>query len=258
VSTDDPERKDEPAELPDEPRAKDLFTRPRAELEEAMDPATLAQLSSWFEMPNLADVEEAEAVAEMQTAEDRELQELYKRRDAACAAADPAFVKHIERHERAELAIAPAFAPAPIVDETIVNVAVRAQLERQSADEPVSELREYEAPYDIMDITRKHNAPQAILRDLYRPATDFAKIFVSPFDEIPHLDHRREAREAIRERIKIEWIEPTFEAGMAVRTEARAILRAPWTSYWELFQTLKMAREDSAENASAAGSSFRF
>lgn len=238
MSTDDPDPKDGR----DEPRAKDLLTRPREELEEAMDPATLAQLASWFDMPNLALVEEAAETAEVESAADRELEALRKRKEAACAAADPLFVRHIERHERTRINVMPEFDLDPIVDERIVNAAVRAQLERQSAEEPIAELRDYEQPRDIYSILIKHNAPQAILRDLYRPVSEYQARYESPFDELPELDATREVREALRERLTVEWPESTFRLGVTARAVGKTILREPWPAHLEAVQELKKAR----------------
>ncbi|KAB2887706.1 MAG: hypothetical protein F9K40_21135 [Kofleriaceae bacterium] len=238
MSTDDPERKDGR----DEPRAKDLLTRPRAELEEAMDPDTLAQLASWFDMPNLALVEEQAEAEAAQSEEEKEREERRKRKEAACAAADPKFLRHIERHERTRIHVLPEFELDAIVDESIVNVAVRAQLERQSADEPAGDLLEYSQPPDVQDIVARHNAPQALLRDLFRPVSEFEGRFESPFDELPDLDPAREVREALRQRIVIEWIDSPFRQGVSARAAGKAIMREPWPAHLEAVQELKKAR----------------
>lgn len=226
----------------DEPRAKDLLTRPREELEKELDPATLAQLSSWFEMPNLADREEEEAVAEEIDSLEREREAMRKRREAACAAVDPALVRHIERRERVHPGVMPAFDLVPFIDDSIVNRAVRAQLERQSAEEPIADMREYDQPHDVEDIVRKQSAPQAILRDLFRPVAEFGPRYESPFDELPDMDPCREAREVMSKKVEIEWTENTLRLAAMARAEGKALLRESWPAYVEAIQALKKER----------------
>lgn len=213
----------------DEPRAKDLLTRPREELEERMDPATLAELESWFQQPNLAEKEDNEAVAQMLAAEEAELAALRKRREAACAAADPALVRRIESRESVTLRARPDFVLAPIVDESIVNIAVRAQLERQSAEDPIADAREYDQPGDVYDVVHKHNAPQAILRDLFRPVAEWDKRYESPFEELPDMDPAREVRELMRtNHAIIEWVPMGYRDGAAAIAEGKARYRLAW------------------------------
>jgi hypothetical protein len=246
VSTDD-EHDDAPHERndgSDEPRAKDLLTRTRAELEEALDPATLAQLESWFDMPNLAAVEDQRAMAEEQVEEDKELAARLQRIAAACEASDPAFIAQIERHRHVRLQQRPEFDLAPIVDERLLNPVVRATLDRQFAEEPIADLRSYEQPRDIDEIIARHNAPQAILRDLYRPVRQYDKQYESPFSEedMPSLDASREVREALRERLTVEWTEPALRSAMRARATGSAILQQPWNVLWEAVEQLKKER----------------
>lgn len=241
MSTDDSDRNDDGK---DEPRAKDLLTRPREQIEQELDPATLAKLESWFGAPNLVALEdEAVEVAE-QEEEDRELVERRKRREAACAAADPRLVARIEGYVVDRIRLTKQLELKPFVDESIVNIVVRAQLERQSAEEPVPDFSEYAQPDDVTEIIARHNAPQAILRDLYRPVSEFDAQLESPFaeEELPDLDPGRTIREALREHIKVEWPEPGFRVGLAARAEGIATLRQPWASYWEELQEIAKDR----------------
>jgi hypothetical protein len=213
----------------DEPRGKDLLTRPREELEERMDPATLAELENWFQQPNLAQREDDDAVVQMVAAEEAEREALRKRREAACAAADPALVRRIESRQSVTLRARPDFELVPIVDETIVNVAVRAQLERQSAEEPVADAREYDQPGDVYDVVHKHNAPQAILRDLFRPVAEWEKRYESPFEELPDMDPAREVRELMRtNHAIIEWAALGYLGGAEAIAEGKARYRLAW------------------------------
>lgn len=243
-----PDDRDEPpapgAPPRPEPRVKDLLTRPRAEVEGGLDPATLAELESWFARPSVEAVE-ASAAAEADAdadAETRAYEDALARRDRACAAADPAFVDHLERHRRARPPAQPVFEPRPVIDERIVLPVVRAELERQAGDEAGLEL-EYQVPTDVSQILEKHNAPQAILRDLFRPEEEYERRLESPFGELPELDPLRESREAMRTRQVIEWIEPVLPSVQAARAAGREILDQPWDSYWELFQEIHADRE---------------
>jgi hypothetical protein len=228
----------------DELRAKDLLGRSRAELEEALDPATMAQLESWFDMPNLAAAEEQQERVEEQAEEDKALAARLERIAAACAASDPAFIARIERHKGADIRHTPEFELAPIIDERLLNPVVRATLDRQFAEEPIADLRSYEAPRDVDEILAKHNAPQAILRDLYRPVREYTKQYESPFteEELPSLDASREVREALREKLTVEWTEPALPSAMRARAAGSAILKQPWNVLWEAVEQLKKER----------------
>ncbi len=224
-------------------RAKDLLTRPRAEVEADLDPATLAELSSWFDRPNAALIEDQATTAAIEDAETTAFQEAQQRRAKACAAADPAFVRHIERHETARPLPVARPPIRVVIDETIVLPLVRHQLERQSAEEPISDERSYDLPADLNDILAKHNAPQALLRDLYRPITDFELRLESPFDDLPDLDPLKESREIMRARIAIEWAEPLFPQGVEARAVGRRLMRAPWSEHLAVVQALVKARQ---------------
>jgi hypothetical protein len=234
ATDDDPEKKEEL-------RAKDVVTRPREELEQVMDPAQLAQLASWFDMPNLADREEEAAIAESLDAEERARQEMLNRREKACEAVDPAMLARLEGRKDAQ-GVLSAFVLAPFVDESIVNIVVRAQLDRQSSEDPPPEMREYAQPHDIYEIVRKQSAPQAILRDLFRPVSEYSPQFVSPFSDVPDLDACKDAREVIRAEHKIELPEATFRIGALARAEGKTILREPWSAHLETIQALKKER----------------
>ena len=239
MSTDDSDRNDDGKE---EPRAKDLLTRPREQLEQQMDAATIAQLASWFDMPNLAVAQEQAELVAQESDEERQLAERAKRKADACAAADPRLLHYVARHERAQIVVAPTFDVKSFVDESIVNPVVRAQLERQAAATP--DVSEYEQPQDVYNIVHEHNAPQALLRDLYRPETEFNATLESPFEELPDMDPTRQVREAIREHIKTEWPEArTMDLGAEGRAAGKAIMSEPWPAHLEVVQRIKKERE---------------
>lgn len=218
----------------DELRAKDLLTRPRAELEQALDPATLAELASWFDRPSAIVVEEqaraAAALVTPESEEEREFRAQLEVRQRACDAVDPALVAHIQRHEVLHLTRTPEPPPA-VIDEGILLPSVRAQLERQSADEPVPDARPFAVPDDVAAIVARHNAPQAVLRDLFRPVEEYELRLQSPFDEPPVEEPLGEARAAMREHVEIPWIEPVLPELDRARAHARSILREPWADH---------------------------
>jgi len=233
---DDPPRADEPradeprADEPraDEPRAKDVVTRPRAELEEAMDPATLARLASWFDRPSAIVVAEQEAV----DAEELEFREQLARRAQASAAVDPALVEAIlRRQETLRRAVPPVVPPELTVDESILLPLVVSQLDRVSAEEPPSDELYFQQPSDVEQILAQHNAPQAILRDLFRPATDFELRMEPVFDEPPFDNAAGEARQAMRERQTPPWLTSFLPELTRARNESRAILTGSWPEH---------------------------
>ncbi len=252
MATDDPDVPDEPrAEEPraaapraDEPRVKDLLTRP-AEVEDKLDAATLNELASWFSGPSIEALEEQAALraaAAMPPEEDPVIIALQARRQTAMAAADPALVARLESRTTTDIRHFHAYEPPPIIDETIVNVVVRDHLDRRFAEEPVADQRSYDQPPDIDDIVRGHNAPQAILRDLYRPEASWDKRYESPFDEVPTLDPQREIREALNSRYELEFPPSPFQEGVAARAAVRANMRESWAEHGETIRAFKKAR----------------
>jgi hypothetical protein len=203
----------------DDTRAKDL------------DPAQLAELAAWFALPSTQVYEEQKARAADESAEEREWREARERRDAATAAADPAFIDHIFRHDTRP----PPFKPLPrmelIIDERnrIVLDFVRRELDRvEQGEAAMGEERSYPIPRDIANAITQDNAPQAILRDLFRPVSDYHLRFESPFDELPDMDPLAAVREALRQKLEIEWTTPAMDGLDALRGEFATFLRASW------------------------------
>lgn len=258
MATDDPDVPDEPrAEEPraaepraaepraDEPRVKDLLARPH-EVEDKLDRATLDELASWFERPSIETLEEqaeiAAAAAADPLAEHPDVAVRRLRREAAAGAADPALVARISRLPEVDIRLHRNYEPAQFIDETILNAVVKAELDRQFAEYPAPDILEFDQPEEIGDIVRSHNAPQAILRDLYRPVESYELRFESPFAELPDMDPMREVREAIRTRIELEFPESPFQQGRAARAVGTTILREPWSDHWAAVEEIKKAR----------------
>lgn len=215
----------------DDRRAKDL------------DAATLAELAAWFELPSVQVVEEQQARVAEESAESDEWRVARERREAATAAADPLLIAYVSRHETTP----PPFKPLPPLelklDESIVLPYVRAQLDRlDQGDLAVMDERPYGVPTDIADAVSRHNAPQAILRDLYRPVSDFSVRFESPFDmdDLPTVDPSAEIREALRTHLTVVWLEPAMNTLDDTWRELDEILDRPWD---ELAAAAKAWRE---------------
>lgn len=206
-------------------RAKDLVSKPRAEIEQVVDAATLAELMSWFNRPNALD---APAPAAEESFEDREMREMRERRDAAAAHADPWLLAYIQRHETTP----PPFKQLPPielkVDDSITLRLVRDELSRIERADPTEEERPYGVPRDIAELVERHNAPQAILRDLFRPETQFDRRLESPFDELPTMDPLAAAKAAMAEHLTVPWTAPPMDTLDEITRELRDILRQPW------------------------------
>lgn len=194
----------EPAPEP-ELRAKDLIGRSTAELQSALDPATMAELASWFLRPSLAEVPRVHAAAanagmgggptaaELDEFErlgaamgHEEEEDRTALRQAAMRAVAPAMVDLLERHTRAAGAILPVRPePAQVIDETILPRSLLALLPHGDEPAAIAEARSYERSRDIDALLDQDNAPQAVLRDLNRPVTDFERRLEPAFPPVP-------------------------------------------------------------------------
>lgn len=210
------------------------------------DPALLAELASWFERPSIPMLEEqqrAAAAAPQESLEEAEWRETRERRDKAASAADPALLERLWKRDTDP----PPFEPLPPVeltlDETIALKLVRAELDRVERTDPLAPERAFGVPRDITALVSEDNAPQAILRDLYRPVNDYTLRFESPFSdvEMPDLDPAARVRAALREHPTITWLGRPMDILDEVRVELREILDVPWPLQVE---TAKAVREE--------------
>jgi hypothetical protein len=162
----------------DEPRGKDIArSKTTADLDERLDAQTVAQLAAWFGLPSvtqLQEEEEARARAAAAAAEDdprRERNEL----DARIAAdVQPAMIARLERWTPAGDALLTDLGPPiePVVDPDLVHLDA-AFIERLGV---IAEAREVQRPPWI-DAALAESAPQAILRDLHRPESEFRRSY---------------------------------------------------------------------------------
>jgi hypothetical protein len=168
---------DEPS--PAEPRARDIASaKSTAELEEKLDPETIAQLASWFGLPSFEQIEEEQRQAA--PAEDAEFAAKRERMAKASAAVEPAMVELLERHRPRGDRMLGDRLPPPMEVRIREIARVDASMIDQLAQ--IAEPRDVQRPHWI-DEACKEGAPQAILRDLHRPESTFTLGYPLPDPE---------------------------------------------------------------------------
>ena len=195
-----------------DPKVKALLTG-QQQLDEVVDEATRKELERWFGMPS------AEALdAEPPKPKDRDLEEAKKRRAWAIEAVDPALLAQIEARiaDRSDQLV--QFKPdvEVHVDPTIAQFD-HAMLAKVAV---VADPREVERPDDLQD-ELKSVAPQALLRDLHRPVTDYTL-------EFEHVDMAAEQRmdivAEVKKAMRTSWKLPRL--GRLPFIEARELIAA--------------------------------
>ena len=197
----------------DDKRVKDL-----------LDAATQAQLERWFGLPSFEQAAEAQPPP---AADDPEMVAARERREKALAAVDPALLDRIlfriERNPETLLGFAATI-------DVLIDPEM-AFFDEKMADNvmTIAEPREVEISDELKD-DLKECTPQALLRDLHRPETEFDKTFeiVDPTAE-QRLDIVAEVASAMR----TSWKLPPLGASPWVETrllldEVRADRRKPW------------------------------
>jgi hypothetical protein len=132
-----------------------------------LDPAARAELERWFGLPSFDQL----AARGIEVEEDPEFAVVRERKDRAMAAVDPALLEALRK--RAE--------PPDDLIKFVPSIEVRvdpsiALLDTTMIEASIAEPREVEISESLRDDLRDCT-PQAILRDLHRPETDFDKIF---------------------------------------------------------------------------------
>jgi hypothetical protein len=200
----------------DDKRVKDL-----------LDEATQADLARWFGLPSFEQLAEEQAAAP-ESAEDPEVAAVREQRAKAIAAVDVNLLERIlDRVERR---------PEQLLEfEPLIDVHVDpeiAQFDQKMADNVATfaDPREVEISDELKD-DLKDCTPQALLRDLHRPETDFEKTFeVVDAAAEQRLDIVAEVATAMR----TSWKLPPLSASPFVESrrlldEARADRKKPWT-----------------------------
>ncbi len=246
-----PEDDDQPAPRPEaaatapaagaDLRAKDVLGRTAEELEELerqLDPSVRAELESWFARPSALVVNEQREAAEqappdtltlgfgdgMDAQLAAEAAERKKRVDAAAAVIFPWMYDMLERHTRSAERHREIVPPTPVLDPSILAVAVPAEEEMATIGEP----RVYELSREI-EAALGEAAPQAVLRDLYRPETEFSIQLTAPDDASDQpTDAHREVLAALDWRPEPVEVLALAESARLAHAEFREITAPPW------------------------------
>lgn len=261
----DPEAEAEPVS---DLRAKDLIGRSTAELQAELDPATMAELASWFLRPSVADaprVHPAAANAGIGGPSEPELDEFERlgaamgmldedrtaARTAAMAAVIPSMIDLLDRHTRAAAAILPTRAePRLVLDETILPRSLLALLPEGDEAAAVAEPRAYERSRDIDQLLEQDNAPQAVLRDLNRPVEEFERRMEPAF---PPPSPEEDLTFAIRDALR--WRPPPvpfIPRPPDFRAEWKPLLAARWAELAAQAKEIRKAETEAADAQAAA------
>jgi hypothetical protein len=200
-----------PDDKPDEPTVRELLDG--ASLDSVVDAATQAELAKWFALPSV----EVARERGMELPDDPELVAYREARARALAAVDPYILETVYR--RVDDATEAMFMFNAIIDiriKTEMGCFDYAGVERQAfAIEP----REREIDEDLRD-EMKEVAPQALLRDLHRPESDFDKQFemVDPTENL-----RYDIVAAVDEAMRTSWRLPPLPDVTPLEEERRLL-----------------------------------
>lgn len=214
--------------MPDDakdPKVKDLIEQSvtRGEpLEELVDAITAQQLEKWFGLPSFTQVEQGEV--KISDAQDADIAAVRARREKAIEAVDPALLDLILNRFPTDL-LNFQFSLEQHVDPDF-GLFDREMFENKMQ---IAEPREYERPADIED-QLKDATPQAMLRDLHRPETEFWKQFdVVDVAAEQRLDGSAEVATAMTTNWKLPVSDMRHAQDMRLQlTEARDERNRPW------------------------------
>ena len=206
----------------DDPKVKAVLAG-----EQVVDEATRRELERWFGLPSFQQLADEGKQAEEPPAEDPAIKAVREQRERAVACVDPALVARIEhRVEKNPETLLTFAARIEVRVDPDVAMLDLAMIERVHT---VAEPREVERPDDIEDHL-KDRAPQALLRDLHRPETDFTK----SFEVIDYgAEQRVDAVAAVDTAMKTSWQLPPLgptpgREGAALLAEVRAERSQSW------------------------------
>ena len=262
--TDDDGSNQAPDEAPPEDaprdglRARDLLNRSSEELEAieaALDPQQLAELQSWFARPSRQVVEEQLARSgqgrvvlgaglgdDYADQLDDESAARKKRVAELATVISPEMYDCLERHERFAGRFREPVPPAPVLDPSILRVVVPTEEQLATIGEP----QFYGQPRDIEQDLRDA-APQAVLRDLYRPETEFQLQLQSPVseEELGPADAHREVLAALDFRPEPPATLDSAADARAAHAEFRELINPPWPEQVAAARAVRIARRTS-------------
>ena len=196
-------------------------------VKELIDASTRAELERWFGLPSFQELADRGVNPAEPPPVDAEMLAVRKKRDEALAAVDPAM---LEAHRRRTDPPPDLIRFKPLIDVRVDPSIAQLDLSMIDRRHTIAEPREIERPMELED-DLQDRTPQALLRDLHRPETDFQKIF-----EVVDMaaEQRFDIVAAVAAAMRTRWTLPPF--GLSPLQEARALLRelradrhAPWT-----------------------------
>ncbi len=207
----------------DDPTVKDLLKG--TSLDDVVDEATRKELERWFGLPSF---EELEAKGAEPKPEDPEVVAVRERREKAIEAVDRALLEALRvRYEDRSETLLKFEAKLEVRVDPDVAMLDHGMLERVHT---VAEPRDFERPEDIED-DLKDVTPQALLRDLHRPETDFSLTFeMIDISAEQRLDIVAEVATAMATSWKLPPLgeSPVIESTRDI-ADARAVRRKPMT-----------------------------
>jgi hypothetical protein len=199
-------------------RAKDVFAKSPEEIAQ-LDPLTQAELERWFARPSVQTI-----AAPIPDAEDVEFDQRQVRIAEACRAVEPWMVALLERHDHDPLGFRFIVAPPPLHDESILKIRIPSDDEIATIGEARALVRD-----DEIEAALATSAPQAILRDLYRPEGEFTIEFERVETGAGPTDGQREVREVFSQRALVLPPPVSIHAiGAEARRQFREYIAPPW------------------------------
>jgi hypothetical protein len=220
-----------PDDEPRDPTVKDRLAD--HSLDEVIDEATQRELARWFGLPSFEQLAD-KGQRPMSADDDPEIIANRERKQKAMAAVDPALLEAIRQRTQLGHTLITFEATLDVrVDPSVAKVDL-GMIERLGA---LADPHERELPDDLQDDMRER-APQALLRDLHRPETDFQLAFEITEVVDQRLDIVAEVATAMTTRWQLPPVgrSPASEA-RALWADVRRIRAQPWPA---LFASLTL------------------
>ncbi|MBP8811846.1 MAG: hypothetical protein KBG48_23985 [Kofleriaceae bacterium] len=255
----DDDAPDAPPEAPASPaaelRAKDVLARTPDQVDDltaTMSPGELADLEKWFQRPSAMVVAErlseaaallagGEDVEDIDQVLDREFQERQKRIALASTAITPASIALLERHRDHADRFRQPEPPPPRFDPSILKVRVPTEEELAT----IGEGRSYQRDNEV-EAALAMAAPQAVLRDLYRPVEEFERVLVPPPIDDDAEPPIYDAHGVVREVMAWRPERPTWDTFAEAARDARTRFREAAGGFWgeSTVAAIAQARKD--------------
>jgi hypothetical protein len=187
-------------------------------------------LARWFQLPSFDQLGEAAGQPGEPTDEDPGVAEIRERRARVCAEVDPALLEAIRIRTEVNT---DALIRFEVAIRTYISDAPTALFDYAMADRvhSIAEPREVEISDELKD-DLKECTPQALLRDLHRPETEFAKQFdIVDVAAEQRFDIVAEVATAMATSLKLPPLDASpFEQERRKLAEDRVLRKLPWTA----------------------------